>query len=100
MQQIVMPQPSLDIFKTATDSLLLPVRRPILFVPFLFTMALAVVLVTMVVMGTVAYLSEAGGIDLRHIIALGGSVALIIFATVVAIEATTVLTAQAEVGKD
>lgn len=100
MQQIVTPRPSLDIFKTATDSLLLPVRRPILCVPFFFTMALLSVLVTMVVMGTLAYASEAGAIDLRHIIALGGAVVLSIVTTVLAVEATTVLTAQAELGKD
>jgi hypothetical protein len=52
MEQIVAPRPSLDIVKTATDSLMLPLRRPILFVPFFFTMVLLFVLIFMVFVGT------------------------------------------------
>ena len=100
MQQIAMPQPSLDIIKTATDSLLLPLRRPILFIPFAFTMAMLYVMVAMVLMGTLSYLSEVGRIDLQHIIALAGAVVLIIFTSMIAVEVTIILTAQAEVGKE
>ncbi len=99
MQQIVMPQPSLDIIKTATDSLLLPVRRPILFVPFIFTMALLYVLIAVVFLGTLFYSWEAG-FTAQHIFALVGAVALSIFTGILAVEATVVLTVQAELGKE
>jgi hypothetical protein len=39
MQPRVMARPSLDIIETAADSLTLPFRRPIVFVPFLLTLA-------------------------------------------------------------
>lgn len=100
MQQIVMPQPSLDIIKTATDSLLLPVRRPILFIPFIFTTALLYVLVAVVILGTLLYSWEAGGFTTQHLVAVIGSAALSIVTVVLASEATIVLTVQAELGKD
>ena len=100
MEQIVAPGPSLDIIKTAADSLVLPFRRPILFVPFLFTLALLYVLIVVVVTGTVLSVWAVGSVTTQQIVALSGAVALIIFISVIAVEAITELTVRSELGRD
>ena len=100
MQQIAAPQSSLDIIKTAQDSLVLPLRRPILFVPFLFALAMLVVMVGVVVFGTLITWWQGGQVGPQHIVALCGAAALSILTSILALEMIIDLTARAELGME
>jgi hypothetical protein len=99
MQQIVAPRAPLDIVKTVTDSLVLPVRRPVVILPFLFTMGLLLALVYMVFAGIFA----GGGrpqLSSQQAAAVAGSAVLIILVAVLAIEVVTDLVARAELDRE
>jgi hypothetical protein len=100
MQQIAAPRAPLDVIKTAADSLVLPLRRPIVLVPFLFTMGLLFALVVMVFFGIFAGGPGLPRVSSQQAAAALGSAALVIVVTMLAVEVTTDLVARAELGQD
>ncbi len=100
MEQMTGPRLSLDIVKTATDSLLLPVRRPILAAPFFLTTLLAAVLLLSVIIAIVIDPPKAAEYALRHITNIITATVAIVLASVLAAEMTVELTARAELGRD
>jgi hypothetical protein len=100
MEQTTGPQPSLDIVRTATDSLMLPVRAPILVVPFFLTTLLAAVLLLSVIIAIVINPPKASEYALQHITNIITAAVAIVLASVLAAEMTVELTARAELGRD
>lgn len=100
MEQMTGPRPSLDIVKTATDSLMLPVRRPILAAPFFLTTLLAAALLLSVIIAIVINPPKASEYALRHITNIITATVAIVLASVLAAEMTVDLTARAELGQD
>jgi hypothetical protein len=100
MEQMTGPRVSLDIVKTATDSLMLPVRRPILAAPFFLTTLLAAALLLSVIIAIVINPPKASEYALRHITNIITATLAIVLASVLAAESTVDLTARAELGRD
>jgi hypothetical protein len=100
MEQMTGARPSLDIVKTATDSLMLPVRIPILVAPFFLTTLLAAVLLLSVIIAIVINPPKASEYALQHITNILTAAVAIVLASVLAAEMTVELTARAELGRD
>jgi len=100
MKQMTGPRPSLDVVKTATDSLMLPVRRPILVVPFFLTTLLAAVLLLSVIVAIVINPPKAAAYALQHMANIITAAVAIVLASVFAAEMTVELAARAELGRD